>query len=92
MLQKITTQESIHPLDSRFYPCNEESATYQLEIYHTKQLPNTNIGALNNNTGNFSFNIGDVVDVIAKVNLSNALYLTDVIRNKFLSDLNTRQK
>ena len=90
MLQKITTQESIHPLDSRFYPCNEESATYQLEIYHTKQLPN--IVALNNNTGNFSFNIGDVVDVIAKVNLSNALYQTDVIRNKFLSDLNTRQK
>ena len=87
MQQTITTKKSITPLNHRLYPCAALGAPYHLEIYHTKEQPTTNIGALNNNTGKFSFNIGDVVDVAPKATISDRTFLINVIANTTLVTL-----
>jgi len=91
MQQTIIEAVSIHNIDYRLNPSKASNAPYQLEIYHTKEQPNTNIGVLNNNTKKFSYEIGSVVDVTPKVNVSTYTFLTNIVVNSFLQNyLKTR--
>lgn len=86
MEQKISQQVSIDKLDYGLYPTNNKNAPYQLEIYHTKEEPNTNIGVLNKNTNKYSYKIGDIVDVREKITLSRSLWLKNIVINEFLKN------
>ena len=91
MQQTITETVSITPLDSRLSPTKASNAPYQLEIYHSKERPDTNIGVLNGHTMTYSYKIGDVVDVTPKVPVTNYTLLTNVVVNPFLQNyLQTR--
>ena len=84
MQQQISQQVSIDKLDYGLYPTNNKNAPYQLEIYHTEEQPTKNIGALNKNTGTFSFKVGDTVDVTPKTTISNGPLLTNIIPTPIL--------
>ena len=86
MEQKISQQVSINKLDYRLYPTDNENAPYQLEIYHTEEQPNKNIGVLNKNTNKYSYKIGDTVDVRQKVSVSQYTLLQNIVMNKFLKN------
>ena len=84
MKQIITERVSISMLDYKLYSTNAKNAPYQLEIYHTKEQPEKNIGVLNNNTEKYSYNIGDTVDVEDRVIVSKYLWLERIVMNSFL--------
>lgn len=86
MKQIITEQVSIDTLDYRLYPTDAKNAPYQLEIYHTKEAPKTNIGVLNKNTNTYSYRVGDTVDVKKKISLSQAVLLKNIVMNEFLKN------
>lgn len=86
MKQTIYSQVSIDTIDSRIHPTTNKNAPYQLEVYHTKEQPNKNIGVLNTNTNQYSYNIGDVVDVKPEISVSPTLLLQNIIMNKFLEN------
>lgn len=86
MKQIITERVSISMLDYKLYSTNAKNAPYQLEIYHTKEQPNKNIGVLNKNTQKFSCKIGDLVDVRPKVLVSQYLLLQNIVMNEFLKN------
>jgi len=86
MEQKISQQVSIHKLDYRLNPTDTELAPYQLEIYHTKKQPDRNIGAISENTGTFSYKVGDKVSIAQKVTVNKYLFLKNIILNESLSN------
>lgn len=86
MEQKISQQVSISMLDYRLYSTDNKNAPYQLEIYHTKEQPKKNIGVLNKNTHEYSYNVGDIVDVKAEILLSQRILLKNVVINEFLKE------
>ena len=86
MQQTITESVQIYGLDHNFNPYEGTGAPFQLEIYHTKEQPKTNVGVLNNNTKKFSYKIGDVVEVAPKINVSSSIFLTNVVVNSFLQN------
>ncbi|MBO7509222.1 MAG: hypothetical protein J6T57_03035 [Alphaproteobacteria bacterium] len=80
----ITEQISVDPLDSRLNLCTRETATYQLEIYHTDKSPNKNVGAIATYNGKFSYNIGASVNVLARY-VEQGTLLTNIIENQYLN-------
>jgi hypothetical protein len=86
MGQTISQQVSIDKLDNKLYPTDNANAPYQLEIYHTQEQPNKNIGVLNKNTQQFSYKVGDVVDVRQKILISQYILLQNIVMNKFLKN------
>ena len=87
MQQTIKEQVSISPLDYRLQPTEAKDAPFQLEIYHFKEQPGTNIGVLNDNTATYSYKIGAVVYVTPKVTGPNHMLLTNIVMNHFLQTL-----
>ena len=84
MRHTITELVSIHPLNTKLWKCAKRDATYQLEIYHTNESPEKNVGAISEYNGNFSYNIGTMVDVKPRVDLNLGLWLTNCIMNDCL--------
>lgn len=92
MNQTIAKIISIDPLDYNLNPSNFSSAPYQLEVYHTIQYPNKNVGVLNYNTGHASYKEGDIIDVTPQVIISQYKFLTNVVMNTFLKNYLRREK
>lgn len=86
MQHTIQKTVSIHPLDTRLNPCSAGSASFQLEIYHTDKSPKKNVAVLNVYNKKFSYQIGDIVDVSAKVVVNKYCWLTNIVKNAFLID------
>lgn len=81
MQHTITKTSFFTSLDSRFTPCSQERAVYQMEKY---QSDKGSVCALTAYTGKFSYAIGQNVDVIEKVEVNNLL-LNNVIKNEYLN-------
>lgn len=92
MKHTVKEQVSIHPMDTRLNPCCASSASFQLEIYHTDKSPKKNIVVLNNYNKKFSYQIGDNVDVCAKVVVNRWCWLTNIVKNSFLFDYLSKER
>ena len=86
MQHTITQQVSIHPLDTRLFKCEKSDATYQLEIYHTNERPNKNVGAIAKYNGKFSYSIGANVDVHSRIDVNFGCWLTNCIMTECLKN------
>lgn len=86
MQHTIKKQVSIYPLDARLNPCSAGSASFQLEVYRTNEGQKKNISVLNVYNKRFSYQIGDSVDVSDKVVVNRWCWLTNVVKNAFLTD------
>ena len=86
MEQTISETVSIHTMDiaktNRVYPTYNEYAEYQLELYRTKEHPETPVCVLNKNTNKFSFKVGDKVDVQKKIKIKDGLWLKNAIMSE----------
>lgn len=81
-MQTITKGLYFTSLDARFNPCSREKATFQLEEYKTDYK---NVFAISSFTGNFSYSIGQKVDTVPRVELTDNFVLENVIKNTFLN-------
>lgn len=91
MEQTISKAIYIYTLDFsttyRMYPTYNENAKYQLEFYRTKEHPRKNICVLNKNKNKFSYKIGDTVDVMKEMKITNGLWLKNIVMNETLQKL-----
>ncbi|MBO7053563.1 MAG: hypothetical protein J6W27_03975 [Alphaproteobacteria bacterium] len=86
MQHTITQQVSVHPLDMRLFKCDKRDATYQLEIYHTNESPDKNVGAIAKYNGKFSYSIGENVNVHSRIDVNLGCWLTNCIMNECLKN------
>lgn len=92
MQRTISKRLAITYLDGRLNKCDSANATMQLESYYTTDEPPLKIGAINPVSRRYAHNVGDNVDIEAKIFVNNGLLLTNVIRSKFLSEYINKQR
>ena len=86
MQRTISKQLNIIYLDDRLNKCDSATATMQLESYYTIEEPNQKIGHIGPLTREFTYDIGNNVNVESKIFVNRGCMLTNVIRTKFLQE------
>ena len=85
MEQTISETVYIYSMDiaktCRLYPTYNEHAEYQLEFYHTKEHPRKLFCSFGKNKKEFSFKVGDKVDIRKKIKITDGLWLKNAIMN-----------
>lgn len=78
----ITGKLYFTSLDSRFNPCSKQTAKHQMEMYKTDK---EEVCVISVYTGNFSYGIGQKVEVAPTIELKENFSLKNIIKNSFFN-------